>query len=116
MCLLKHEACSGTGPKLVRHHCVHLILPKWVITPDALELKTLWSDFCLGGRADFGGVPAPKSSNGHPRSTIFAREKTSFVVEDFWLRRLRHIPEIEAVRPCRRQSAIISSNCFGGNG
>jgi len=25
-----------------------------------------------------GLVPAPKSSNGHPRSTIFAREKTSF--------------------------------------
>src|SRR5262249_25645173 len=60
MCLLKHEACSGTGPKLVRHHCVHLILPKWVITPHALELKTLLSDFCLGGRADFGGCQRQK--------------------------------------------------------
>jgi len=36
-CLLKHEALGGTGAKLARHHCVHLILPKWVITPDALE-------------------------------------------------------------------------------
>src|SRR5262249_57352660 len=30
--LLKHEALGGTGAKLARHHCVHLILPKWVIT------------------------------------------------------------------------------------
>ena len=27
----------GIRTKLARHHCVHLILPKWVITPDALE-------------------------------------------------------------------------------
>src|SRR5262249_34939297 len=36
-CLLKHEALGGTRAKLARHHCVHLILPKWVIAPDALE-------------------------------------------------------------------------------
>jgi hypothetical protein len=26
-----------------------------VITPGALELKTLWSDFCFDGRTDFRG-------------------------------------------------------------
>jgi len=35
--LAQARGVGWQGANLARHHCVHLILPKWGITPDALE-------------------------------------------------------------------------------